>query len=132
MTQDLMQSAAALADALAEENQALGGLELGRAVTLLDTKLCAVSAFIAAEARAASAPQGARPRRQLVEAAVLRLRDLAEENKRLLERAIIVQGRVIGSIVAALPRIAAGTRHYGATGALAGSRLRPMALSARV
>jgi hypothetical protein len=126
-----MQSAGALADTLAEENRALGGLELARAVTLLDAKLRATSAFIAAQAREASAPQNSRTRSQQVEAAVLRLKDLAAENKRLLERAIIVQGRVIGSIVEALPKIAPGTRHYGATGVLAGPRMLPMALSAR-
>ena len=131
MTQDLIQSAAALADTLAEENRALSGLELARAAMLLDAKLRATSAFIAAQAREASAPPNLRTRRQLMEAAVLRLKDLAAENKRLLERAIIVQGRVIGCIIAALPKIAAGTRHYGATGAFAGPRMRPMALSAR-
>ena len=131
MTHELVQSATALADTLEEENHALRGLELARAVTLLDAKVRATSAFIAAQAREASAPLDLRTRRQLVEAAVLRLRDLAAENERLLERAIVVQGRVIGSIVEALSRVTARTRRYGATGALAGPGMRPMALSAR-
>jgi hypothetical protein len=129
MTQELIQSATALAETLAEENRALGSLEFARAATLVDAKERA-SAFIAAQAREASAPPEMRTRRQVLEAALARLRDLAAENKRLLERAIIVQGRVIGSIVEALRKTPIAPR-YGASGALAGATTRPMALSAR-
>jgi hypothetical protein len=38
---------------------------------------------------------------------------------------------VIGSIIEALPKVAAGAPRYGASGAIAGARMRPMALSAR-
>jgi hypothetical protein len=130
MTQELMQSATVLADALAEENGALDRLEFARAVTLVDAKDRATSAFIAAQARAASAPMEMRTRRQILEAALVRLRDLAAENTRLLERAIVVQRRVIGSIVDALPKTPSAPR-YGASGAIAGANMRPMALSAR-
>jgi len=130
MKEELMQSAVALADVLTEENGALGRLELARAVTLVDAKERATSEFIAAQAREASAPQEMRTRRQVLEATLGRLRDLAAENKRLLERAITVQGRVIGCIVEALPKAPSAPR-YGASGALAGAAMRPMALSAR-
>jgi hypothetical protein len=130
MKQALMQSAIALADALAEENRALGSLELKCAAALLDAKLRATSALIAAQAREASAPPAARTRKEQMEATAARLRDLAAENKRLLERAITVQGRVIGCIVGALPKPGSAPR-YGASGAFAGGRVRPMALSAR-
>jgi hypothetical protein len=130
MTQELMQSAIALADALAEENRALDSLAFVRAAELLDAKTRATASFIAAQAREASAPSEMRTRRQVLEAAVVRLRDLAAENKRLLERAIIVQGRVIGSIVGALPKSGPAPR-YGSSGAFADRHVRPMALSAR-
>jgi len=132
MTESLMQSATELANTLAEENRALGSLELARAVTLLDAKLRATSAFIAAQAREASNPDELRTRRQLIQDAAVRLRDLAADNKRLLEHAIRVQGRVIGSIVEALPKVTSGVQRYGASGAMAASRVRPIALAARV
>lgn len=130
MTQELVQSAIALAEALAEENRALESLTFAQAATLLEAKTRATSAFITAQAREASAPPGARTRRQQLEPTVVRLRDLAAENKRLLERAIIVQRRVIGSIVDAIPKAGSAPR-YGASGAFAGGHVRPMALSAR-
>jgi len=111
MTQELIQSAIALADTLAEENRALDRLEFAHALSLLEAKMRATSAFIAAQAHAASAVPEARA-------------------QRLLERAIIVQRRVIGCIVGALPRSESAPR-YGASGAFAGGHVRPMALSAR-
>ena len=130
MTEDLVQSATVLADALADENQALGALEFARAALLLDAKNRATAAFIAAQAREASAPAEMRTRRQVLEATIVRLRDLAAENKRLLERAIIVQRRVIGSIVDTIPKAGPAPR-YGASGAFASGDVRPMALSSR-
>jgi prepilin-type processing-associated H-X9-DG protein len=128
MTQDLVQSAMALADALAEENRALDGLEFARAARWLEAKAQATSAFIAAQAW--EAPAAMRTRRQVLEAAVVRLRDLAAENKQLLERAVIVQRRVIGSIVDAIPKSGPAPR-YGSSGAFADGHVRPMALSSR-
>jgi hypothetical protein len=132
MTQKLLQSATLLADTLAAENRALAGLDFAHAVALLDAKLRATDAFVAARAHAASAPDELRNRRHLVEDVATRLRELAAENKRLLERAVIVQGRVIGAIVRAVPKATGGVPRYGAGGALAETtRMRPMALSAR-
>ena len=122
MTQDLAKAAGVLAETLAAENQALAALDYRRAVTLLDAKRSAAEAF-------ATAAQAQR----MTADVVTRLRDLAAENKRLLERAVMVQGRVIGAVVRAIPKVTGGVPRYGAGGAFTGNtRIRPMALSARV
>jgi len=127
---DLLQSATALADTLAIENRALAGLDFAGAVRLLDAKQRAADGFIAAQA--ASAPGAMRTRRGLFEEVATRLRVLATENKQLLERAVMVQGRVIGAIVGAVPKTSGGVARYGSGGAMAETtRIRPMALSAR-
>jgi hypothetical protein len=70
-------------------------------------------------------------RRRLLAVVAARLRELADENKRLLERAVIVQGRVIGAIVRAIPKVTGGVPRYGAGGGFADTaRMRPIALSA--
>jgi hypothetical protein len=58
------------------------------------------------------------------------LESLAAINRRLLERAIYVQGRVIGSIARAIPR-GAGTPRYAADGMVAASCSQPVAFVAR-
>ena len=132
MNQELLQSATRLADTLAAENRALAGLDFARAVALLGAKLRAADEFVAARAQAGAAPDEMRNWRSSVEEVATRLRDLAAENKRLLERAVVVQGRVIGAIVHAIPKAVGGVPRYGAGGALAEStRMRPMAFSAR-
>jgi hypothetical protein len=121
VTQDLTQAAVALAATLVAENQALIGLDFRRAAALLDEKRRAADAFAAAAQD-----------RQVAADVVTRLRDLAAENKRLLERAVLVQGRVIGAVVRAIPKVVGGVPRYGAGGAFTGNtRMRPMALSAR-
>ncbi len=109
-----------LAEALQRENAALAALELAAVGPLLEEKIAALAAFTA------SPPPQAR-------AVVMRLRDLAAENRQLLERAILVQGRVIGTIARAAPRaVAAAPASYGRTGAAASAqRLPAVALSAR-
>lgn len=118
---DLPHAATRLADLLAQENAALAALDLQRATALLTQKQDAVRVFAAAQQ---ATPAGAA-------LAVTRLRDLIEDNRRLLERALVVQGEVIGLIAAALPK-ATGPSRYAATGAPARCR-RPIAfaLSAR-
>ena len=94
---------------------------------MLAEKTRAADAFVAAQAASHGALSGARP------AMFERLRDLVEENQRLLDVAIKVQGRVIGIIARALPRALrdpAGTR-YGAQGRAAPARLSAFAISAR-
>ena len=135
MTPDLIAAAVALADTLTQENRALAALDLPRAVTLLEKKRLATAAFIAAQARAASAahlPPPPAMRARVAEQVAAQLRDLADENKRLLERAITVQGRVIGTLARVVPRALARAPRYNAGGAIAcGPRPPPVALSAR-
>ena len=82
-----------LAETLEAENAALAALDLPRAAGMLADKRSAVAEFDAV--RTAPAPSEAAQRM------ARRLQGLAMENKRLLERAIAVQGRVIGVIARA-------------------------------
>lgn len=91
-----------LAEALRAENEALAALDLSRAATLADGKIAASDAFAAAYA--AQAKHGAAPGGPVREAAATlthRLDELGRENRRLLERAIALQSRVIETIAAA-------------------------------
>ena len=94
-----------LAEALRAENEALAKLDLPRAATLASTKIAASDAFAAAYAAQAKhgvAPEG--PVRQATEILTRRLEELGKENRRLLERAIALQAKVIETIAgAALP-----------------------------
>ena len=134
MTRELIAAAARLADTLAEENGALAALDLTRAAGMLDDKTRALEAFTAAQAliergEAASRQTTSPPEAEQV---VTRLRNLADENRRLLEHAIAVQGRVIGLVARAIPGKVAeqdGIR-YGADGGRAEPRSRSVALSA--
>lgn len=108
-------AATRLADALDAENRALRALDLPAATALLTEKAAATEAL--AEARRA----GATPGGPDAAAAAARLRSLAEENRRLLERAIAVQNRIIGTLARAARQGAAPSR-YGAGGAPAATR----------
>ena len=133
MTPELAAAAVWLADTLAAENRALSALDLGRAAALLGDKERAVAAFEAARLLAARQAPGARPgdRRAEAEALAARLRDLGAENRRLLERAIGVQGQVIATVARALPARPGGPS-YGASGAATRGRRQPaLALAAR-
>ncbi len=127
MTPALIDAAVRLADTLARENQALAALDLPLAASLLADKQRAADAFLVAQTLAlhdASARQHATTRDLAA-----RLATLAEENRRLLERAIAVQGRVIGVLARAARPEASG---YGAHGGrTAFSRPGAIALSAR-
>ncbi len=109
MTGDRLQLAAALADVLAQENEALQRMDLAAAVALLPAKEAAVGAFSAAVGPGAGAAPPAA-------AAALgrRLMTLVADNRVLLERAITVQTRIVGIVVkAARP---AAPCSYGAKG----------------
>ncbi len=132
MMQSLIIAGTRLAEALRAENEALSRLDLLRAATLADAKMRASDAFaaaFAATARTGAKAQGAE--RATADALSSRLKDLGEENRRLLERAISVQSRVIESIAgAALPRAQPAT--YGGAGFRAPPRHTPsLALAAR-
>jgi hypothetical protein len=122
MSQELIAAARLLADTLAEENVALTALDLPRAASMLADKQRAVAGFLTAcdAERTATLKATIAPLAQ-------RLQSLSEENRALLERAIAVQGRVIGIVVrAAAPRVAASG--YSAQGT-PGHHARPTAFA---
>ena len=68
----------------------------------------------------------------LAEQVGARLRDLAAENQRLLERAMTVQGRVIGLLTRGVPRAMTKAPRYTAGGGMVTSQqMPPVAVSAR-
>ncbi len=120
-------AAEALAGTISAENKALAALDLPVAVRLLAQKRQHGEAFLSAQARSLAAGLPALSRDRLQQ-----LAELAADNKRLLERAIIVQGRVISSIARAVPRATAGpNQRYASDGKPAAGRPVAMALSAR-
>ncbi|MDR3537441.1 MAG: hypothetical protein P4L71_13170 [Acetobacteraceae bacterium] len=125
MNEDLVAIAVRLADVLQRENTALAALDLARAASMVAEKRFAADAFALAQGVA-----GALDDQPKVVDVATRLRDLADENRLLLERAIAVQSRVIGVIARAMPP--STTPRYAATGTLTRSA-RPVAftLSAR-
>jgi flagellar biosynthesis/type III secretory pathway chaperone len=121
-----------LSEALRAENEALAQLDLTRAAALASAKQQATDAFAAAQEtlmRLGTRPVGAE--RERAEALALSLRELGTENRRLLERAITLQARVIETIAgAAAPVSGPGT--YGTSGTRSTARVTtPLSLSAR-
>jgi hypothetical protein len=113
-----------LSEVLDRENTALKAMDIRRATALLPEKSAAIADLTAS----GEAPGTADPARDLAGIA-RRLEGLAAENRRLLERAIVVQQRVIG-IVARAAASAARAPAYGAHGRM--ERVtRPLAFSAR-
>jgi flagellar biosynthesis/type III secretory pathway chaperone len=136
MTLRLLAATEALAEILERENEALTALDLSAAVVLYPRKQAATLAFNDARERTTESietlldDEQKRLARELAE----RLRALAEENKRLLERAINVQAHVLGTIGRAVARAAPSAQppRYGASGGIAAaSRQRPVILSSR-
>ncbi len=125
MTQELIDAAVDLVGLLARENEALGQMDLARAAAMVGAKRRAAEAFAEASGGAESTARLAPPlQRQLAE--------LAEENRRLLERAMKVQGRVMGTIAGAMARRAREQGGYGANGARTAHGKAPaLTLSAR-
>jgi len=115
MTAKLLAAAARLAQVLTAENAALIGLDIPAAAALLDEKLAA--------ARELSVAAAARPAAQRTPEAAglaLQLRDLAQQNRTLLEHAIVVQGRVLDMVAQAARQGAAqAAGRYGAGGTAA-------------
>ncbi len=125
MTPDLVQTASGLADLLARENDALRRLDLTGAAEMFEAKRRALEAFAAAQGSGGTIPGASGPAREVAG----RLTTLANENRALLERAITVQSRVLGTLArAAQPAVS----RYGARGGPAfDDRRAPLALSAR-
>lgn len=125
MTHDLAAAASRLADVLHQENTALSALDVSAAAGLVAEKRLALEAFV--QAQGAVGQSGAPP--VSMEAAA-RLKDLANENRILLGRAITVQSRVIGIVARSIPQDS--NPLYASSGALTRAG-RPIAftLSAR-
>lgn len=132
MTQDLIDAAVALADTLSRENRALAALDLAKAMTLLEEKNRAAASFAAATARVTAEGLSPPERQRVAEQVGAHLRALAADNKRLLERAMMVQKRVIGTIAQAAPAaVARTTARYGARGEMRNGALPAVALLTR-
>jgi len=127
MTPHMIDAAVRLADVLARENAALAAMDLAGAASMLPEKSRAAAAFDAAREGAQAAVAGAPT--DLTRQVATRLVGLADENRRLLERGISVQGSVIGCILRAAR--SPGPPRYRANGAPAGGRADPVALSSR-
>jgi hypothetical protein len=106
---------------LARENAALAALDFAAATALLPAKQEAAEAFARAVEAEAHAPAD--------RATAERLQILVEENRRRLEHAIRLQGRVLGLLAQAL-RPPVGPR-YGMHGLLRDAAAAPVIVSAR-
>jgi hypothetical protein len=123
MTQDaLTQAATRLVDILQAENAELQAMDFKAAGRLLMAKQAATAELTAAQAATLHAPAGMR---QLAQ----RLNELADENRKLLERAIAVQRRVLGTVVRAA-QTAASEPQYGPAGTPATRSVSAVALRA--
>lgn len=117
MRMELMDAGTVLADTLEAENSALTALDLPRAGAMLARKQRALADLAAAAARAEQ------PSHHAADRMARRLQALAVENKRLLERAISAQGRVLEVIARAAVPAEAPTGYGPARG------LRPAAFA---
>jgi hypothetical protein len=123
MTQNPDDALTRLTETLAEENAALEALDFVAATRLLPAKTAALAAVEAIRHQTPPLAAPSRPAATALRAAVL-------ENRRLLERALMVQGRVLGTIARAAAR--GRTPTYGREGtAIAPRQLPAVALSAR-
>lgn len=123
MPRPLIDVARRLADLLDRENEALKAMDLRRVASFLPEKTAAIADLMA------SGDAAFGPSNPPLASITQRLNDLALENRRLLERAIAAQQRVIGIIVGAAAAIAVEPS-YGSEGRQ--ERLTgPMALSTR-
>ena len=121
MTLGFTDAGTAMVETLEAENSALIALDLPRAGAMFARKQRALADLAAAAARGNTPSNGAADRM------TRRLQALALENKRLLERAIAAQGRVI-EVVA---RAAVATEAPTGYGPARGQRPAAFALSAK-
>ena len=113
MTRDQQHAIAQLMAVLAEENAALAALDYRRVGDFVDRKRMALDALNAASPPSSDqAPVNQDPVRH---ALAVRLKQLVEENRELLRRAIKVQNRIMG-VVASAARQAQAPAGYGARG----------------
>ena len=124
---ELLAASEGLLDVLDAENSALIRLDLPAAVALLSAKQEALAWFEASRP-SAPPPRGSHPRLQVV---ALRLGAALDENKRLLERAMTVQRRIMALLAQAAREQVPG-HCYGSQGHYQGNKSdRPFALNSR-
>jgi hypothetical protein len=128
MPRPLIVMALRLADVLERENEALRAMDLHRAASLLPEKTAAL-ADLSAAVETAEEPANPVLASAARRSAAERLDGLAAENRRLLERAIAAQQRVIAIVVSAVAGVATGSS-YGSNGCR-NRPAGPMALSTR-
>jgi hypothetical protein len=131
MIEALMNAAQRLVEALRAENAALARLDLGAAAELARNKRLAADAFAAAyDAAHRSGSRAEGDERRRTEEIAVHLKDLTAENRRLLERAIDLQSRVIETIAGALRPPGPGT--YGNRGRAREGDATPVSIASRV
>jgi hypothetical protein len=130
MMKPLLLAGHRLAEALRAENEALARLDLNQAAALSTGKRQASDAFAAAfDAAQRTGSKAEGTERATAEEISGRLRELSAENRRLLERAIDLQSRVIETIAGAAKGPGPGT--YGERGDRRAARTNPLSLSSR-
>jgi hypothetical protein len=126
MTRTVIDAADQLSELLERENAALERMDITAATAMLADKQQAIAALVASQCEPVGDDEADRRAR------TQRLGALAAANRQLLERAIIVQDRVLGMIASALPQATGRDGGYGAGGRnLTPHALPPMALSAQ-
>lgn len=129
MNTPVIDAAMRLADILGRENAALRAMDMPAATALLVDKAQALAAFTAAGDADARVPEASRP---TAETLAGNLRALVMENRRLLDIALHVQGRVLGLIArAAAQQTGHAAPRYGGGGTPMPSRPAAIAISAR-
>jgi hypothetical protein len=123
MTTALEDAVHAMAKLLTAENKALGDMDFATAGALLAPKHAAADALAAAW-RAASVSQ-------TPQEALIKLGELAEENRRLLNRAMRIQRRVL-DLVARAARSSQPAARYGASGRATSVNGAPRSLVTRI
>ncbi len=120
-----------LVEALRAENAALARLDLGAAADLSRRKRVAADAFAAAfDATQKSGSRAEGDERRRTEEIAVYLKDLTTENRRLLERAIALQSRVIETIAGALRPPGPGT--YGHRGLAHEGKATAVSIASRI
>lgn len=133
MIETVIKAGLRLAEALRAENEALAKLDLPAAAALATPKMQATDAFAAAcTAAQRTGTKVAGPERGTATEMATRLASLSAENRRLLERAVAIQSRVIETIAGAARPAQNGPAGYGAAGRYrAPPTTRPMAIATR-
>jgi hypothetical protein len=126
----IIMAAIQLAETLERENAALDALDIPCATRWIDAKSRALSDVQALITDSCTARDD---ERDVAEYVGRRLQAEVARNKRLLERALLVQGRIIGMIARAVPRaVAANASRYAPNGGMHSADLKqPIAVSSR-